>query len=220
MTRLILFLVLMIGSPYWALLRGNYGSRFGIALFVACVASSAFLIAIEDRDFPQHVAFLAPYMDNGLIRLFYVGSAMICFFRLAGAGIRRPGHGTNILPPPHPWSTGWFPFWQSQPALTDLIVIAFFLWQVNAGTFTHTNHHIAVGFTAVAAVAYLILSYVSQLNHGRLPFDAPMRQKKPPKPVPPYLTMLRRMPRSARDDLGSIFSRRHAALKQIINPPN
>ena len=213
MKHLVFFVLLALGSPFWLLLRSHLGSR----LFATLGLASAFIFAATffRRELPLPAA-LAPYVSHDIVDLYALSiilfAIQISFSFLSLFDFTNKDRST-------PWSIGRFRFWNFQPILTDLALVALFIWLTYEGLFTLYPHDvIATAAAAFAATAYLIVALVGHLNHGTLPFKASPAKQRPPKvakPPKPYLTDMRRMPKPARDDLSAIFSRRDPALAKI-----
>lgn len=213
MKHLVFFLLLALGSPFWLLLRSHLGSR----LFAMLGLSSAFIFAAAffRKELPLPAA-LAPYINHDFVTLYAVPIILFWLqFLTRFFGIFDFTNNNRSTP----WSIGRFRLWSFQPILTDLALVALFIWLAYEGLFTLYPHDlIATAITAFAATTYLIVVLVGHLNHGTLPFKASPAKQRPPKvakPPKPYLTDMRRMPKPAREDLSAIFSRRDPALAKI-----
>lgn len=211
MRHFLLFLLLVIGAPFWLVGRRRLGIRFFRVLALAAVTIFAIAFAIDEKILPIPSA-LEPFVQSRLATWFviltYLGGLLQLFVTL---GARRVDNKRAQA-----WSTGHFHLWQRWPVVTDLALIAWVMYLSYTGIFGPYGDPTTVAIAGTSAAAYLAVACVGYLNHGLLPFEAdPTRPAKRAPPPKPYLSSLRRMPRKTREDLGAIFSRRNPALRNM-----
>ncbi len=212
MKRSFLFLLLILGLPFWMCARSSHGKRFYQVLVfaLALVLSVAFVFAERLVPLPE---FLTSFAKSKLAEWFFISSFLGFIYQLMSRFMAD--RAVRISP----WSTGTFHFWSGWPLLTDVLIISWVLFAVYVGTFGPAHDPISMTITGISAGAFFIVACVGYLNHGSLPLEAgPMKAPKPKKAPRPFLSYLRRMPNAAREDLGAVFSRRDPALHKISRP--
>ncbi len=211
MRHMLLFVLLVMGAPFWLFARRRLGIRFFRVLALAAITIFAIAFVIDEKILPVPTP-IEPFVQSRLatwfVSLTYLGGLLQVFVTL---GARRLDNKRARA-----WSTGHFHLWHRWPVLTDLALVAWVMYLSYTGIFGPYGDPTTVTIAGISAAAYLSVACVGYLNQGILPFEPdPTRPAKSAPPPKPYLSSLQRMPRSAREDLGAIFSRRNPALRKI-----
>lgn len=245
--RLLVLIMIAISAPLWLFLRGWFGFRALLVIIVAGLASPYVMSFLDvlttgHRPSPPFTQMITQryYIPEVLIAGCLWQGALALVSALAITGLR--------LRPPHRGFAGSFVLTPSAaPRLPyDLLVVAAFTAILYYG-FTvpplpfalpdaladlpHVST-LAAGFTLAPQppllfpwpmiVCYVVLVLDSQFHHGLLRyFDEGERPPAPEprsKPSAPMVASLQRMPRRSAEDLAAVFSRRHAALKALVDP--
>lgn len=245
--RLLVVVLIAISAPLWLFLRGWFGMRALLVILAAGLAAPYVMSFLDvlttgHRPSPPFTTMITQryYIPEVLIAGCIWQAVLALVSALAVTGLRlRPPHrgfaGAFVLTPATSPRLPW-----------DLLVVAAFTALLYYGltvpplpfelprALAELPHAqmLAAGFTIPAQpplvfpwpmiVCYVVLVVDAQFHHGLLRYfdegERPAAPEPRSRPTAPVVASLQRMPRSASEDLAAVFSRRHVALKALVDP--
>lgn len=213
--RILVFILLMVGSPFWLALRSHYGERFTALLALAWGTAFGIVWLVAQAyvpDVPRDIIWTA-----WLLRHCFEVSAWMWAGQLGMLSMYWTARALRECEARHHWYVG--SFWLSTSAgavMTLLGLIASLLWfSVITTELPRAMHATAYWAFAIMAGSFVALLYVSGVNGSLLPVKPPLPRRGRQKSTVRYIARPGSPARRSREGLAHIFSRRDPALREL-----
>lgn len=214
--RIVVFFLLMLGSPFWVALRSHYGERFAVLLLIAWSAGfgSAWVVAQGYvPDLPRDVVWTA-----WLLQRCFEASLWMWAGHLGMLAMYWGALALRECEARHPWYVGafWLSRWAGGVMTLLGIIVLLFWFGAHAAEIPEAAQPTAYGAFAIMAGSFVTLLFVSDINGSLLPVKPPL-PRRGRKSAARYIARTGSPARRSREKLSHIFSRRDPALRELTN---
>lgn len=212
--RVAVFLLLVIGSPFWLALRSHFGERFLLLLGAAWgIAFAATWLVAQGHlpAAPPEIVRTAWALQKLLEMTVWIwaGQAAMQVMHWTAVALRETERR-------HPWYVGAFWFRGISGGFMDLIAAAVFggwmcIMTTGLPSATQAMAQYAIGGMAGS---FVLLALICHAKGQILPVKPPLPRAGCKLPVR-YISRLKVRARPSREGLAQIFSRRDPALREL-----